>query len=534
MRAPRRRSILAGATALFFTSSLWPTFAHAGGLVLPGSGPVSTGRAGAAVASIDDPAALGINPAGLAGISGVVVHVGSSFINYHQTVGRLGTYERDPDAPALPWDGQPYRSISDESKPAIGIGPFQAVPTIAVSWDLGGRVKGLTAAIGVFAPNAYPVRNMDGDYQLEDPNTPPPPTRYDTMEQKAAVVLPSIAVGYRINDKIDVGGRFSWGFADLEARTYVWGLLNYNEWAGKDGEFQVKVKDTFVPAFGLGARFRPSDSIELGANWQSIINVAAKGTGGSITGSGTGIGGRPVTVIPIDGLDINLCEAGGTRDALKACVNLSLPMMATLGGRYIMRDSDGRQKADVELDVQWENWSGSSDYQVIVDGFAAVDEATGAGLRLNPSFIRHNLKDTFSIRLGGSWSKPMGKNELTLRAGVAHDTAAAKEGWQRADFDGAARWTMATGLSFAFGTWRVDAGGGMVYEGTRSQGTYCNPESTMMGCGPNGEKLNVDERIGPDPTQPTSDSSGQQESPYTFGTITSGYTLFMLGVTKQL
>ena len=31
-----------------------------------------------------------------------------------------------------------------------------------------------------------------------------------------------------------------------------------------------------------------------------------------------------------------LCAPGGTRETLKACVNLSLPMMATIGGRYIV------------------------------------------------------------------------------------------------------------------------------------------------------------------------------------------------------
>ena len=40
--------------------------ALAGGLFVPGSGAVSTSRAGAAVASTDDGEALSINPAGLA------------------------------------------------------------------------------------------------------------------------------------------------------------------------------------------------------------------------------------------------------------------------------------------------------------------------------------------------------------------------------------------------------------------------------------------------------------------------------------
>lgn len=521
----RSRSILAGATALALTSGS----AHAGGLFLPGSGPVSTGRAGASVASVDDPSAIGLNPAGLAKTRGTVVHVGAALISYHQTVGRFGVYEDSPDA-TLAWEGQPYPSVSDTSKPPIGIGPFQAVPVIAVSSDLGGKIKGLTVAAGVFAPNAYPVRAMGADYELEDPSTPPPPTRYDTVEQEAAVVLPSIAAAYRVTDKLDVGARFSAGFAHLKARTYVWGLANFEEWAGKDGEFSVDVKDSFVPTFALGATFRPTPAIELGAQFQSPVHVAAKGTGSARTGSGNEFNGMPVTVVPNN--ETPLCEAGGTMDAFKACVNLSLPMMATVGGRYIVRDAGGGQVADVELDVQYEAWSGASDYDVIVDGIAAIDLGPPPiGLALQPTKIRHNLKDVISVRLGGSWQRPVAGKLLTLRGGVAHDTAAAKDGWQRADFDGAARWTMTAGASIVVGKVRVDVGGGHVYEGTRVQGTGCNPTAIGQGCGPGGMPLPVADRVGPDPIQPTSDAGGQQESPFTHGAIKSGYNLLMLGVT---
>src|SRR5688572_18051369 len=153
MRAPRRNSIVSGAIAL----ALLPGTAMAGGLVLPGSGPVSTGRAGASVASIDDGAALGINPAGLSKITGIQIHVGTALIAYHQTMSRNGSYEDVPQADP-PWENTRYPSVSDDSKPVIGLGPFQAVPVIAVTSDLGGKIPGLVVAAGVFAPNAYPVR----------------------------------------------------------------------------------------------------------------------------------------------------------------------------------------------------------------------------------------------------------------------------------------------------------------------------------------------------------------------------------------
>ena len=47
--------------------------AEAGGLLLPGSGAISTSRAGAAVASADDGEALALNPAGLAKAKGTTI-----------------------------------------------------------------------------------------------------------------------------------------------------------------------------------------------------------------------------------------------------------------------------------------------------------------------------------------------------------------------------------------------------------------------------------------------------------------------------
>ena len=52
--------------------------AAAGGLFLPGSGAVSTSRAGASVASVDDGEAIGLNPAGLAKSKGTVITLGIS------------------------------------------------------------------------------------------------------------------------------------------------------------------------------------------------------------------------------------------------------------------------------------------------------------------------------------------------------------------------------------------------------------------------------------------------------------------------
>jgi len=523
----QRLSWTIGSLALGLLAGASP--ARAGGLYLPGSGTVSVGRAGASVASLDDPSAIGVNPAGIAGTKGTVVYVGASLISFNLTFHRYGVYE-DVAGRTDRWEGQAYGAVSDDSKPAIGVGPFQAVPTLAVAHSLDKVVKGLTIGAGIYAPTAYPARRMGADYTLEDPNTPPPPTRYDVIEQNAAVVLPSIMVAYRPIDKLDLGARFSSGFGDIDATTYVWGLANFEEWAGRDAKFRVKVKDMFIPAFGLGARYRVSPAIEVGAAWASAVNVEASGTGTTEQGSGVEIapGQRP-TIIPVED-SAAACAKGGTAAALKACVNIVLPMTATVGGRYIVRDAAGAQVADVEANVQWEQWSDASIQEVIVDGFASLDGTTNAGVPLNKSLIRHNFQDTFSLRLGGSYQRVMGPGLVTLRGGVAYDTAAAKDNWERADLDGAARTTATLGASLTLSKVRIDLGGGIVHEGTRTQNTGCNNNTLGANCtGPG--LLPPDSRTGPDPIQPVAGTGSQQISPINQGAIKSGYGILLLGVT---
>ena len=502
--------------------------AHAGGLYLPGSGPVSVGRAGAAVVSLSDPSAIGVNPAGIAGTHGTVVYVGASMVGYHMTFQRYGAYE-DVAGRTDPWEGQAYGAVSDDSKPAIGVGPLQAVPTIAVATDLSKLLPGLVVAAGIYAPTAYPSRRMGADYVLETPGVAPPPTRYDVIEQKAAVVLPSIVVAYRPIEKLDVGLRFSSGFGDIDATTYVWGLTNFDEWVGRDARFHVKVKDSFIPAFGAGARYRINPNIEVAAAWSGPVDVRASGTGDTQQGSGVELGpGQRPTIIPID--DVNAaCAKGGTAAALKACVNFTLAQTVTVGGRYVVRDAAGAQVADVEANVAWEDWSEGSNQEVIVDGFASIDGTTNAGVPLNRTYIRHGLDDTFSLRLGGSYQREMGPGLVTVRGGVAYDTTAAREGWERADFDGAARTTGTLGASLTLSKVRIDVGGGIVYEGTRTQNANCNNNTFNHSC-TGATLVPPDDRTGPDPIQPVASPNAQQISPINQGAISSGYGLLMLGV----
>ncbi len=518
--------------------------AFAGGLFLPGSGAISTSRAGAAVASSDDGEALSMNPAGLAKAKGTTITLSAAIISYGMEFDRRGTYDNIADEDP-PYEGTEFGVVKNRSKPPLGIGSFQPIPVIAVVSDLGGRVKGLHVAAGLYAPNAYPFRDMTNGYVFNgDFNAAPPPTRYDVLKQEGAILLPSIAAAYRITPKLDVGARFTMGFADIDTTTTVWGTPgNVTEFVKSDSLFRLKAKDSFIPAFGLGVTFRPTPNLEFGAAYNSQVTVHASGTATSEKGPAVNVNNEEIEVTKT--LDPR-CKANirGTDtdppppDDLKSqngCVDFATPMSVLVGGRYILLGGDGKMKGDIEANVGWENWSADlvSTYRVVVDADAII-LGSGARLTLKDNQVRHEFKDTFSFRLGGSYHMAAGDNTVILRGGVSHDTRAAKDGFLRADVDGAARTMFALGGAYKAKKFQIDLGFGYVHEGTQDNPGDCNvllDTPTTNGCGNNGDEREVPDRTGLDPISPLSTPEQQTESPVNLGTIKSHYVLFMLGAT---
>lgn len=527
--------------------------ARAGGLFVPGSGAISTSRAGAAVASADDGEALSINPAGIAKTEGVKLTISATLIQYFMSFSRRGSYDPVTDGSNRSYVGMPYETVENDPKPPLGIGKFQPLPVIAVAWDLGGRVPGLAVAGGLYTPTGYPFRDMTGGYDFErdvaSDTIAPPPTRYDVMKQESALLLPTIAAAYRITPDFDIGARFTVGNLKSKTQVVVWGTpYNVDEDVRHDSLFTAEVADPFIPTGGIGATYRIGPHIELGANYSLPIVIKAKGTATSVKGPSTD---QTKVIGPIPD-DMATCATGGTFEEQKACISLQIPMTATVGARYKFLDQSGGVMADVELDATWENWGKRCDYdsasivgstctspgqyRVQIDSGLYVNNTFNQALNINA--VNLGLRDTFGIRLGGSYRHPLGDNKLVARGGVAFDTAAAKEGWLRANFDGAARTTLALGGAYETAGWQVSAGFGYVHEGTNTNpgaapdGSDCNPTSAMLGCAGGTERPTSD-RQGPDPTNPLLTPDFQAENPYNQGSIKSHYIMFMLGFSKN-
>ncbi|HEY0484610.1 MAG TPA: outer membrane protein transport protein [Kofleriaceae bacterium] len=540
-----------------------PRLSAAGGLLLPGAGAVSTSRAGAAVASVDDGEAVVLNPAGIAKSEGTTITLSAAMIQYAMEFQRRGTYDAVAGE-SYPYAGQPFNRVKNDPSPPLGIGSLQPVPVIAVITDLGGRVPGLHLGLGLYAPNAYPFRDMcvqvsGGCLPYEfnsDPSFPPPSTRYDIMKQEAAFFLPSLVAAYRVLPELDVGLRLSAGRASLKSTVMLWGVPDsFQEDIKRDSTLSVDATDSFVPGYGLGVTYRPTPNLEFAANYSSELDVHAQGTATSLLGPSVSLAGVPVAIGPRADPGSIRCAAGGTFDVQKACVDLALPRNAQLGGRYKFLDAAGRLQGDIEVDLDWQNWGKScdradfdggncaspSDYRVVIDADAYINGASF--VQLKDGVVPHGFQDTLGVRAGGSYhialgaprddgsttaATPRATSEVIVRAGVGYDTAAARTGWLRADIDGAARTTLAVGAAYRARRFEISAGGGAILEGSPNNpnvgggATPCNPDAPG-GCG--------GVHQGPEPINPLLDADHQAVNPTGQGDYKAHYLLLMLGVT---
>jgi long-subunit fatty acid transport protein len=514
--------------------------AIAGGMYLPGSGAISTSRAGAAVASVGDGEAIALNPSGLSKtLLGTTITLSTAFIDYAMTFERRGTYDDVPNVD-LPYEGQPYPVVEDGSDAALGIGQFQPIPVFAVTHGFA-ALSALRVALGLYAPNSYPFRNLctrqpgGGCKQYTfngDPNEAPNPARYDVVDREATLFMPTLAASYRILPNLDVGARFGWGFAKVKSSVHIWAAPgNVVEDVGGDGVLAVTAKDNFVASYGLGFTYRPTDTIEIGGNYNSEILIDAKGTAKSQLGPRAGASGIPVTVQPLPD-DAALCAKGGKVGALKACLAAELPRSVQLGGRYKFLDATGKERGDIELNAGWENWGNeaSTDFKVKIDSEIVTEG--GGGVSIKENLVRHGFQNVYNVRLGGSWQLPLGENTLIARGGIGYDTAAAKPGWARADIDGGARTTGAVGAGYRTKRFQVDAGFGVVLDSAIDNAGECNPTSPLpseLGCNRDGVQDPPEDREGPDPINPIIVPDQQLQAPVNKGTFSSHYIMFMLG-----
>jgi len=485
---------------------LVPATAVAGGQFAGDNGSQGMQRAGAFAAKADDATALYYNPAALYKASKRELFVGVNVVSFHQSFDRAGQYEgaigADGNRPA--YDGDAFPRVQHKAE-------AQPIPFIAFTFPM----DKFALAFGVFAPHGYGKRNYPDQVRTRSGQMAPAPQRYDTVQQSGVIAFPSVGFAYQLSPEISIGGRFSYGFAELQTRRFAQGVPNKSETPGQDTDASVVVKDEEIMTYGLGFHYHPSPSFEFAATYTAPIEIDARGTTAPTLGSdlANAVPGMVTEIVPVADADAR-CATGGAVGAIKTCVDMSLPQTATMGMRWIRRDADGTELGDLEFNVRWENWAAVDEYRVLMDGRnSAVDGP------VNETIGKHGYQDVYSVRLGGSTRYSRGDGFLEIRYGIAYETAATPVSWTRLDVDAGERFTAAAGISLPVGSMTLDIGAAYIDTATR----IVVHEQVI-------NKDNVGDRVQPDVSAPLLPADQQPYHPFNEGTYQSHYWVGSVGL----
>jgi long-chain fatty acid transport protein len=398
-------------------------------------------RAGAFVAKADDPSAILHNPAGLSRLTRIQAEVGTNLIDMDLRFSRFGGYA----------DGQPFPE-------AVHNGPAQPLPYVGVVVPIGR----FSLALGIYDAHGYSRRDFPATVITATGEDLAAPQRYDVVSQQVSSTSVSLAGSYRITDRLSIGVRLSAGMMSLHWKKYVQALPNEEEDSGNDALVEVSGRDNFVPSAGLGMHYRLSNSLEIGLAVKSPTFFHASGRSSVTLGANVReIVGDQTGLVPVSG-EMTRCGSGGTAEALRTCIDITLPAAVSIGMRAVARDGAGRERGDLEIDARWENWSQASSVRLTIDGMSAADDTPIA-----PLLFRQGLRDVYSVRLGSSGRFALLGQTVEVRAGVGYESAAAPASWAQLSVDGAERFIGTTGVGVELGGFRVDLGVGYIASPTR-------------------------------------------------------------------
>lgn len=384
--------------------------ARAGGFEMGANGTEALGRGGAFTAKADSPLALEYNVSGLAAQRGTRMLFDSNLLFGEYRFQRAGS-----DALG------PYPEIrSDSSK------PFYA-PWFGLSTDFG-FFRRVTFAIGAFGPSSLGRRTYPLFVPREDGSVRPGPGRYDVLATDLLMVFPTVAVAVRAHRVLDLGLSVQQVSAvmNLASASYA-PLANSHapcadqpEDARCDAFTRVQVRSFDNFALAMGAMLRPTSSIDIGVHVRSAVNlglhpIRAKGTVSATT---------PPALSDLPAL--------GT-ERMDAQFETWLPWQFRFGVRYAYK-KPGREVFDVELNGTYEAWGwldGSDNKLTLLKPPMLVNRGEPFTI-----LLRHNYRDTFSVRLGGSYTQPLSEQSaLTVRLGALVDSSASRDEDLRLDFD---------------------------------------------------------------------------------------------------
>jgi len=402
----------------------------------------ASGRAGAFAAKADDLSAVSYNPAGLATLGTTLFEVGNQVSYNAYSYSRAPTLDygdghQDPGTGAAPL--VTFDKVSNSK-------PWQALlPMLGVATNLGLRDWGFALAafappgIGRLAFPILPLTNSGADNGRHDGQ------RYMMIDREAVILEYAASASWKFRDLFGLGASAEWisvprldytlivdGSATAEPGNAVW----------SDFDMLVKLKGSSLFTFNaiLGAWFRPVPALMFGLSGQVVPTSIVANSTLDVTPFGGGFGSEKVTLTR---------NGAPARDAT---LTLPLPMLARAGARYRNLDM-GRERFDVEMDVEYVTWSRVKDFTIDTRGLEANYGPTH--ILMKPIHIAKRWRDTVAVRLGGDFA--VLPSQLSLRAGAYYETAVSDPASANVDFPTAAQYGGSLGASIFVGRFELVA-----------------------------------------------------------------------------
>ena len=422
--------------------------AYAGGFEVPDNGAQSVGRGNAFTAKADDLTALAHNPGAL------IKSKGANILYSHNVVHAPQSFTRQVSSmPSKPLPNLPDGSKADPFATQSNQTPWFALGGMLVgSYDFG--LENWTFAAGVYGPSAagHQEWNVNGGQ------------RWMLTKMDALMVFYSVAAAYGVPDKFGIGVTAQIVSEPSTTLSLVVDGDNGSQLAPyyKGAEIESTLKLSAPPAISaiVGGWWRPGENIEIGASGR-VIPVSLNGKG-DFTIATTPTGAK-VT-------DAQLTVVGSA-----AALQLILPPTAHVGVRYRGLDpavalAEGatpstkprNERWDIELDFAYEAWSMVKDFNVNLDGqiqlFAKADA--------QDVVVAKRWKDTYSLRLGGSYNLP--NLPIGFMAGSFVETGAVPHNYENLDFPSYNRLGVNGGVKVHAGPVDITAAYSHVFQETRT------------------------------------------------------------------
>lgn len=439
----KRSRLVSGAAlvaAMTSASGAW-----ANGLEVPDNGSLQVGRGGAWVARADDPMAAFFNPAAMS-FQASGVHVGAHIMIQSSCFAR----KDDAGAPVSPGNGIPGPGAPNGPEAETCIDTVFPNPQVGLVLRI---TKDFSLGLAVLGPHA--VGNLEWpesiDFELAGtPRTQPAPSRYLLVNQSSVLLFPTVSFSYAvIPDELSLGAGFVWGIANAGFSTFTEATSGLRDDFSRDVKAELSAGDYFVPGFVVGASWRASRNLDLGASfrWSDAISSDTD----LRLESNYWLPGGTKNEQPCPPSDAE-CNVTIQEDA--GSFKLPIPMEAKLGLRYhhplsgnvkrpdwaskgglvgpkgYVRDPMSEDLFDVEVDFTWSNNSAVDAVEIRFN--------EGIAVKGTPGFVPPNgdIPHDWSDVLGVRWGTDVTAipNLLAVRAGGFFESKAQRDELLNLDF----------------------------------------------------------------------------------------------------